>query len=90
MISKPSDIHGDMARKLNTIEHQIGLNDTCLTSKLDSQKLIHHYLITTSFLQKSRLHPTLAQCVLHLYSHKYPDVTFVELSHGALVRSLHL
>jgi len=52
MISKPSDIHGDMARKLNAIEHQIGFNDTCLTSKLDLQKLIHHYLIATSFLQK--------------------------------------
>jgi len=49
MISKPSDIHGDMARKLNAIEHQIGFNDT---SKLDLQKLIHHYLIATSFLQK--------------------------------------
>ena len=32
MISKPSDIHGDMARKLNAIGHQIGFNDTCLTS----------------------------------------------------------
>ena len=87
MISKPSDIHGDMARKLNAIEHQIGFNDTCLTSKLDLQKLIHHYLIATSFLQKSRLHPTLAQCVLCLCSHKYSDVIFIELSYGASVRS---
>jgi len=39
VISKISNVHGDMARKLDTIEHQIGFNNLPLKSKAGFTKI---------------------------------------------------